>query len=233
MFGEIRARLRQHQFKVLLWGLILVIVWRAFAGVEEEFGEGIAIIGLILPALALISMSQRGARLAFAGVLAAAAMGSSAGVLSGALSVRQAATLEANLAFMGFTTAVVFAAVFRSPRVTGDVLAGAIAGYILLGLSWAGVHALVETYRPHSYHVALAQGPLSFNDLTYFSFVTLMSIGFGDITPVSDSARALVICEGITGVAFNTIVLALLVSKYLAHSERPPRQPSAHSGEHQ
>ena len=50
----------------------------------------------------------------------------------------------------------------------------------------------------------------------------MMSIGFGDIVPVTPVARSLVICAGLTGVAFNTIVLALLVSKYLVHSERSP-----------
>jgi uncharacterized membrane protein len=67
-----------------------------------------------------------------------------------------------------------------------------------------------------------AAGAPTYNDLVYFSFVTLMSIGYGDVVALGGPARMLVICEGITGVAFNTIVLALLVSKYLVHSGQAP-----------
>ena len=221
MFTWIRTWLPAHRFQVLLWGLLLIIILRAFAEIDQEFGEGVAAIGLALPLFALFSATETRHRLVVTVVLAMSAAVSSAGVLSGALSVRQSAALEANVAFLGFVTFLVFAGVFRSSRVTGDVLAGAIAGYILLGLDWAGVHALVEAYRPQSYSLTTG-GPLSYNDLVYFSFVTLMSIGYGDITPVTGPARVLVICEGITGVAFNTIVLATLVSKYLVHSEQTP-----------
>jgi uncharacterized membrane protein len=223
MRTAIRAWLQAHQFKVLLGGLLTIIVLRAFAEVEQQFGEGAAVVGLALPLFALVSVTETRHRLVIAVVLALAAAASSAGVVSGALSVRESAALELSLVFLAFTTLVVFAGVFRSPRVTGDVLAGAVAGYILLGLVWAGVHALVEAYRPHSYAVATnAAGAPTYNDLVYFSFVTLMSIGYGDVVALGGPARMLVICEGITGVAFNTIVLALLVSKYLVHSGQAP-----------
>jgi uncharacterized membrane protein len=219
MFAEIRAHLQAHRFKVLLWGLILLIVLRSFADVEQEFGEGVVVVGLALPLFVLFAVSEHRHRFIVGLLLAVASAGSSAGVITGTLSVRQSGALEANLVFLAFTTLAVFGAVRGSPRVTGDVLAGAIAGYVLLGLAWAGAHALVEANRPHSYlMVGGAAGPLTYNDLIYFSFITMMSIGFGDLVPVTPPARALVICEGITGVAFNTIVLALLVSKYLAHS---------------
>jgi hypothetical protein len=221
MFAEIRTQLHAHRFRVLLWGLILLIVLRSFAEAEEEFGQGIAFIGLALPLFVLFAASDSRQRLAIGLLLAMAAAASSAGVVSGTLSVRQSGALEANLVFLAFTTVFVFGAVRRSPRVTGDVLAGAVAGYVLLGLTWASAHALLEANQAHSFIKTATSfsDSVTFNDIVYFSFVTMMSIGYGDIVPVTAPARALVIVEGITGVAFNTIVVALLVSKYLAHND--------------
>jgi hypothetical protein len=223
MGAGLQAWLRTHRYKVLLCGLLLVMVVRAFAGAEQQFGEGVVAIGLFLPLFVLFAAAETRHRLAIAVLLALGAATSSAGVASGVLSVRQSAAIELSLTFLAFTTFVVFGGVFRSPRVTGDVLAGAVAGYILLGLTWAGVHALVQVHRPGSYAMALHPGgAATYADLVYFSFITLMSIGYGDVVPTAGPARVLAICEGITGVAFNTIVLALLVSKYLVHSEQAP-----------
>jgi hypothetical protein len=223
MPATVTAWLRAHRYKVLLCGLLLVMVVRAFAGAEQQFGEGVAAIGLALPLFVLFAAAETRHRLGIAILLALGAATSGAGVVTGTLSVRQSAAIELSLLFLAFTTFVVFAGVFRSPRVTGDVLAGAIAGYMLLGLTWAGVHALVQVHRPGSYALALHPGgSATYADLVYFSFVTLMSIGYGDVVAVSGPSRVLVICEGITGVAFNTIVLALLVSKYFVHSGQAP-----------
>jgi uncharacterized membrane protein len=219
MFERARRGLRAHRFKILLAGLALIVFVRAFRGVDEEFGEGVTTVGLGLPLFALLVSTGTRYRRAIALLLAVGALASSAGVLSGSVSVRQSAALEVSLAFLLFTTVVVFATVFRSPRVTGDVLAGAIAGFVLLGLCWASVHALLESRHARSFTVVASGAPPTYDDLVYFSFVTLMTIGFGDIVPITEPARALVICQGITGVAFNTIVLALLVAKYLAHGE--------------
>jgi hypothetical protein len=155
-------------------------------------------------------------------LLGLATVAAHAGVAAGVFTVRSGRALEANLVLTGFTTLVVFAEVFRSRRVTSDVLAGAVAGYVLLGLTWASAFAVLEAGHPLAFTGGgqRAGGILSYRDLVYFSFITLMSVGFGDITPLSPMARALVVFEGLTGVAFNTIVLALLVSKYLVHSER-------------
>ena len=219
MLSRIRRGLEAHRFKFLLGGLILIILLRAFAEVDREFGQGVVGVGLGLPLFGLLVSTDSRRRLIIAVILAFAAAASSGGVVSGALSVRQSGALEVSFLLLVFTTVVVFAGVFRSPRVTGDVLAGAIAGFILLGLTWAALLALLESRHALSFAVVARGVSPTYNDLVYFSFVTLMTIGYGDITAMTEPARALVICEGLTGVAFNTIVLALLVSKYLVHSE--------------
>jgi hypothetical protein len=226
MFATIRTGLQAHRFKVLLCGLLLVIALAPFLADDQQFGDGVVAVGLGLPFFAAFvagGIRTRRQRVV-AAVLAIATVATSGSVASGMLSATQSGALVANLAFLAFTTVVVFGGVFRSRRVTGDVLAGAVAGYILLAFTWAAAFGVVEAVHRHSFAATSSAVPTvqSYNDLVYFAFIALMSIGFGDIAPVTEPARALVICAGISGVAFNTIVLALLVSKYLAHSERFP-----------
>jgi hypothetical protein len=227
MFPSFRARLEAHRYKVLLWGLLLVLILGSFGGHDEEFGQGSVAIGFSLPVLAVLASLGSRTRVGryVAAVLAFAAFSTSGIVATGMLSALQSGALVVNVAFLLLTTFFVFVGVFRSPRVTGDVLAGAVAGYMLLAFTWGASYALVEATHRQSFAAtssAISQ-TLQYNDLVYFAFIAMLSIGFGDIVPVTEIARALVICTGITGVAFNTIVLALLVSKYLAHSEQPPR----------
>jgi uncharacterized membrane protein len=58
-----------------------------------------------------------------------------------------------------------------------------------------------------------------FNDYLYFSFVTLSTLGYGDVTPVSHLARSMAILIAVTGQLYMTILIAMLVGKFLARSE--------------
>jgi hypothetical protein len=207
----------RHRFGVLLGGLLLVVfVLPAFQG-EAALRRGAGVIGLGMPIFGVVAATESRRHLAVAAGLALVSAGATAGTTSYTLST---GSFEASLLFIGFTTYVVFASVLRAPRVTGDVLAGALAAFLLLGLAWALVFGLLESFRPGSFSVPAGSesGQLRFPDLVYFSYVTLMTIGYGDMSAVATSARLLAILEGFTGVAFNTVVLAVLVAKYLAHA---------------
>jgi hypothetical protein len=118
--------------------------------------------------------------------------------------------------FLAYTTYRLLVGVVRSPAVTGDVIAGALAAYMMVGLTWSFAYGLLETVWPGSIH-GLSEGgsPLDFPSLLYFSYITLLSIGYGDITPLSATARMLTVVEGLVGMAFTTIILAVLVTAYL------------------
>jgi voltage-gated potassium channel len=226
MFASFRASLEAHRYKVLLWGLLVVLVFGSSSAGDEEFGQGAVAIGFSLPVMAVLASLGSRTRVGryLAALLAFAALSTSSVVATGMLTALQSGALFVNVAFLVLTTSFVFVGVFRSPRVTGDVLAGALAGYMLLAFTWGATFALIEATHRHSFAATSAALPhaLTYSDLVYFAFIGMLSIGFGDIVPLTPIARALVVCAGLTGVAFNTIVLALLVSKYLAHSEGSP-----------
>ena len=105
---------------------------------------------------------------------------------------------------------VVLALVFRHGPITTRRMEGAIAVYLLLGFTWAHAYELVALWHPGAFTGAVdGGGSLSW---TYYSFVTLTTMGYGDITPVHPLARAVAVLEALTGQLYLTILLARLVS---------------------
>ncbi len=122
-------------------------------------------------------------------------------------------------------TALVLVQVFRSGPITAHRIQGSIVVYLLLGLVWASAYELTEFLRPHSFHIPSGeQGSLS-HVLAYFSFVTLTTVGFGDVTAVHPVARSLVIAEALVGQLYPAILIARLVSMELL--SKTPGNPEA------
>jgi hypothetical protein len=121
----------------------------------------------------------------------------------------------------------------RPGRVTVQHVQGAIAAYLMLGLIWGFAYSLVELNRPGAFYLperAAAEAPEESDDpmreLVYFSFVTLTTLGYGDVTPRSVSARNLAILEALVGQLFLVTLIARLVSQRAsdeqAHTRPPP-----------
>jgi hypothetical protein len=105
---------------------------------------------------------------------------------------------------------VVLALVLRRGPITTRRIEGAIAVYLLLGFSWAQAYELVALWHPGAFTGAVdGKGSLQW---TYYSFVTLTTMGYGDIMPVHPLARAGAVLEALTGQLYLTILLARLVS---------------------
>ncbi len=105
---------------------------------------------------------------------------------------------------------VVLALVLRHGPITTRRIQGAIAVYLVLGLIWAQVYELVALWRPGAFTGAV-EGSSSL-PWTYYSFVTLTTMGYGDIMPVHPLARAIAVLEALTGQLYLAIMLARLVS---------------------
>ncbi|HET7096331.1 MAG TPA: ion channel [Casimicrobiaceae bacterium] len=104
--------------------------------------------------------------------------------------------------------------VFQREVMTADKLFGAAAGYLMIGLFWAYVFALLGYYYPNAFAVYGTAAPLSFIDGVYFSFTVLTSTGFGDITPLTRQARGLVVVEQVLGALFLAVLIARLAGVY-------------------
>jgi Ion channel len=105
---------------------------------------------------------------------------------------------------------------------TTDRLWGAAATYLMMGVLWSFLYAIVDRTSPASFAVRGSIAPLDLMDLLYFSFSTLTTTGFGDIVPVTRLARAAAMIESIAGQLFLAILIARLVGVYPAPLARRP-----------
>ena len=101
--------------------------------------------------------------------------------------------------------------VFASGHAIGDRVFGAVVLYLLLGLIWAVAYNIVALNSPGSF-AGRAATATDLADWAYFSFVTLTTVGYGDITPVAQSARSLAILEALVGQLYPAVIIARLVS---------------------
>jgi hypothetical protein len=114
--------------------------------------------------------------------------------------------------------------VLRRGEISLDRVAGAVAAYLLLGMAWAAAYHVVFLMRPDAFRFPEADpDELS---LLYYSFVTLTTMGYGDITPVHPAARSLAVSEALVGQIFPAVLIARLVSMELAtRQDRKDRAP--------
>lgn len=130
--------------------------------------------------------------------------------------------LAASVVFFAFVIARLLAFIVRAPRVDANVLCAGVAGFLLLGLLWVPAYAAVARLNPHAFTLPAAPGaPATLDGFSafYFSFITLCTVGYGDIAPVSKVARMLAVTEAITGLFYMAVLISRLVS---LHSSAQP-----------
>jgi len=140
------------------------------------------------------------------------------------------------LIFIGFVEFQLLHFILRAPRVNSEVLCAGISGYLLLGILWTGLYLMVSELHPvnpthpepypFAYTVgATAPHSLSQFEAYYFSFITLSTVGYGDITPLSNGARTLAMMEAMTGTLYMAVLISRLVALYSSQgSESPARK---------
>lgn len=124
--------------------------------------------------------------------------------------------------FLGFVSVVFFSYLGRPGSVTRGRMYGLVNLYLLLGLFYFAVFNLIETVQPHSFRETgvLASVGISRHSLLYLSLVTLTTLGYGDIVPISQPARIMAALEAVTGVLYIAITVARLVAAYASAVEK-------------
>jgi voltage-gated potassium channel Kch len=113
---------------------------------------------------------------------------------------------------------VILTQVISPGPVTVARVQGAVAVYLMLGIAWASAYAVAEHFYPGSFTSTIGK-PETVNDWIYFSFVTLTTVGYGDVVPVHRVARALAIGEALSGQLYIAVLLARLVSLEVSGSK--------------
>ncbi|BCG62371.1 MAG: voltage-gated potassium channel [Methyloprofundus sp.] len=123
-----------------------------------------------------------------------------------------------NILFWAYTSVYILKFILKHSIISSELIFAGIAVYFILGLAWASIYQLIEISHPHSFLIATLKTDsqnLSFH-MWYFSMVTLTTLGYGDISPVTMSARVFVVLEAILGQFYLAILIASLVGRSIA-----------------
>jgi hypothetical protein len=120
-------------------------------------------------------------------------------------------------AFFALTAAGLFWYLRNSVAVAQAELYTAVNVYLLLGLVWAALYLALDSVFPGSIKMAGSAADRQ-TELLYFSLITLSTVGYGDIVPLSGMARILTALEGVTGVLYIATTVALLVARFRRES---------------
>ncbi len=133
-----------------------------------------------------------------------------------------------SIVFFALMTVVVLSYVIHDRVVTLSTLLGAICGYLLLGLTWSFLYLLIYVVNPDAFKLSVhlvTNVDARLHTFIYYSFVTMSTLGYGDIVPLSNPAKTLAWLEAVTGQVYLTIWIAQLVGLHVArvNQERKAR----------
>jgi hypothetical protein len=132
-------------------------------------------------------------------------------------------TIFAGVLFFFFITGTLTEHILHSEKVSTDTLYGAVCVFLLLGLLWASIYGFLEYISPGIIFVennSEAINTLTSNEIIYYSYTTLTTLGYGDITSLTAEGRIISVLEAIVGQLFLAFLVARLVAIYTANALR-------------
>jgi voltage-gated potassium channel len=212
---------------VLVASLLLAVAQPLTSGLFEERGSFDIFFSLLIAAVLLLVFEEREHRRFAFSLALAALLGVWASHWLGGMAGRMllvAAHLAA-VCFFGFALYRILRAILAK-QASGDAIFGAVCGYLLLGIIWTLLYSAVETVFPGSFNLPAlggAEGMAARSDrgaLGYYSFITLATVGYGDVTPTTPLTQTLAWMEAITGQFYLAILVAGLVGFKVTQSMR-------------
>jgi hypothetical protein len=193
--------------------VLLVFVLPPFTVASEERGPLVDVALTLLLAAGVTGLQVRAWTRAALLLTAVAAMG-----VRLIPATSDEAIALSSLVSLGLMAAVVLYQTFRGSDVSVHHVQGAVAAYLLLGLVWAAAYALVAALHPGAFTSAT---PLSQDrSFVYYSFITLTTVGYGDVSPVHPAARSLAILEALVGQLYPAVLLARIVTLHTQKAGR-------------
>lgn len=217
-----------HRMLIFLSCLVLLLV--AFPFIHESFPDYLIIIELLFTILLIagIFLVSHNQQILFVSIilatLASTVMWFNFVIYSPTLLLFG---LFLEICFYSLTTFVIITHVLEFDRVTSDKIHGAVSAYLLLTVIWAMTYTALELANPHSFNFAhglqhssssVAGYRFYLGEFLYFSFVTITTLGYGDITPMSNAARGLTSLEAVTGQIYIAVLIARLVGLHITHT---------------
>ncbi len=202
-------------YPALLALLILLLALQPYAHIAEGLLVQLAFAGLLFAGLAAVASKRRvlvvGLVLAVPAVALLFVPGGVPTVAGGVL----------RIAMLLFICLAILRRMYKHPVVSSGTVSAALVVYLVFGVMWAEAYWLVEHFYPDSFTGLAGSGAVEVQrDLFYYSYVTLSTLGYGDISPVSAVARSLAITEATIGQLYLVVMVAGLVGLSLGERQR-------------
>jgi len=234
------ALMRAHRFDILLGALVLLLlsapVVRVLAVVLQPKQALITLstaFGLVLlSAVFAVNQSRRSVLFALTLAVPGLFLHELDAVLGGDAMLGASHLFSA--VFLAYTILLVLQFILSSQRVNYNTICASLCAYLLIGVFWANVYSFTAIVDPASFKFGLVEedggetmrfgGAHSIYPI-YYSFVTLTTLGYGDIVPISAAARMFAAVEAVMGQIYLAVLVARLVGLQIAQSMNGPPSP--------
>jgi hypothetical protein len=206
--------IKRHRWAILLIAILLLLVVSPFQDVYDRNDNLISPLAAIVVLAVTVCTGRRLLTVALVSVLTLVWLVVS--IATDGSGLFASATIAAPILFL-----VVMGSVFlllanwlvHVTTINAETLCAAVCGYLIVGLFWTGIYALVQKFD-HAAIISHDAAVLEHGDLIYFSYTTLTTTGFGDLIPKNPVARMWSVIEAVTGTFYNAIVIARFVTLY-------------------
>ena len=209
-------------FKERFLSLLIFIIAMLIVGpLFEEFVGLKILIDILWSAIfvsAIYAVSQKKRHIVIAVLLALPMLGS---IWSKYFFQHKALLVVGSLcgaAFFLFAVIQMLIFIYSHKEVTRDLIVGAAVVYLFMALMWTFIFVVVEILHPGSFSIPEGQDIGATQSFLYYSFVTITTLGYGDITPVTRLARSLCVLEAVIGQLYLVVQVAWLVGVHVSQS---------------
>ncbi len=228
---------RRHSFVRLLLALFILLFGYPLVNYFDQ-GEGHwlgmllwgVMLALVLVATALAVAISRKQRLAIRSIVVAMLLFYGVAILYDQPWTRVLQSLSTAV-FLLYSVGLIVKFTFQLRTAGLQTVSASLCGYLMLGVGWANLYILAHAINADSFNFSdsliAAEGSAEIQDsfpafALYYSFITLTTVGFGDITPATDLTRMLTTAEALIGQAYLVVLVARLVGLHVAQSGRTP-----------
>ncbi len=206
----------ERRFPGYRYGVVLALLFATFivmsSGASGPWAR-VAIVSLqgatLFAALSASKAKRRTFRLM--GVVVLAALTGSIVSALADTSNTQGASFLLNALLVAIAPVIIGRALWRRAIVDVQTILGAICIYVLVGMLWAFVYQAMTAFGSSQFFAQISK-PTSADDL-YFSFITLTTVGYGDLTPATSLGRSFAVLEALTGQIYLVTIVSVLVSR--------------------
>jgi hypothetical protein len=121
-----------------------------------------------------------------------------------------------------FMVFIIILFIFETRIITRNIISASVVAYLFVALLFANLYLILELVVPGSFSVSHDLVMADPDTLRYFSYVTLSTLGYGDVVPISSQARTLAIAEALIGQIYLTVLIARLVGVYASEYHKEP-----------